>query len=62
MPDKTQYTDLGEENSWKKVPRELLDCMKENHTLTVERLNFCGTYNEYSCDECQIKYRVDSSD
>lgn len=52
--------DLGIMNGWNETPPEYRACKEAGHEMIVENLGRC--YNEYSCEICQIKYRVDSSD
>jgi len=54
--------DLGIINSWKKTPKEFLRCNEKNCKVTVKYLNESGTYKEFHCPNCKIKWRVDSSD
>lgn len=53
-------TNLGTMNNWNETPPEFKACKEAGHELEVENLGRC--YNEYTCEICKIRYRVDSSD
>ena len=63
MTDK-KYKDLGCCNNWLLgyIPNEYLECSLKKHELTETKLNTAGTYKEYKCDICLIKFTEDSGD
>lgn len=54
------YKHLGAANGWLMQPQELKECEKQRHKQKEQQLGNC--YHEYTCDICNIKYTVDSSD
>ncbi len=57
---KTKTTDLGTMNGWKDDPQEYKDHIANCSGLLIrERLGNC--YNQYTCADCGISYKVDSS-
>lgn len=57
---KSEYVDLGYMNDWKETPPEVQQCREAKHIMFYETIGRC--LYEYSCKECKIKYKVDSSD
>lgn len=57
---KEEYEDFGYANSWGETPPEVKKCRDAQHRLFSLTVGRCET--EYSCKECKIKWRVDSSD
>jgi len=52
---------LGYMNGWfDGTPEELKKCRELGHELEKETIGRC--LNEYTCDICNIKYKIDSSD
>ena len=51
---------MGAVNGWLQRPTEVAQCEEQGHKTKEERLGDC--YYEYTCDICNIKYTVDSSD
>jgi hypothetical protein len=54
------YEHMGAVNGWIKRPTKVVQCEQDGHKVKEERLGDC--YYEYTCDICNIKYTVDSSD
>lgn len=53
--------DLGLANCWKEDPEELKKCREKRHRMQERRSSAWSCYSHYFCEECQIKYEVDSS-
>lgn len=52
--------DLGYANGWEKTPDIVKACKAREHIQEIVNLGRC--LNEYRCEECGYKYKVDSSD
>lgn len=55
-----KFKDLGFANGWRQVPKEVLQCRIEKHSLKFESVGRCLT--KYTCEICGYTYKVDSSD
>ena len=53
-------TDLGYANDWDEEPEIVQKCTELGHDLASLTLGRCLT--EYTCEECDYFYLVDSSD
>ena len=55
--------DLGYMNGWKETPDMVKKCREKGHETTSHKFRTIGgTVQEYRCDLCGYKYKVDSGD
>ena len=55
--------DLGYMNGWKEIPDMVKKCREKGHETTSHKFRTIGgTVQEYRCDLCGYKYKVDSGD
>lgn len=52
--------ELGIANAWKQIPNELTECREKGHLVNSKTISRC--YHEYTCNICNYRYSVDSSD
>lgn len=53
--------DLGYMNSWgSEIPKELKDALEKGYEITERKIGPC--IHEYTCEQGDFRYRIDSSD
>lgn len=58
--DLVPFKNLGNANSWRATPIELVLCSNHKHIMTETRLGNC--WSKHTCDICRHYYDVDSGD
>jgi hypothetical protein len=51
--------DLGWSNDWTRTPKQVRNCEKKEHEITVTKLSKDYSHYTYSCGFCQYIYHVD---
>lgn len=59
METESTFKNLGCLNGYSETPDEVKRCWEKAHLLEGRKLGNC--YYEYFCDECRIRYSIDSS-
>lgn len=57
-----EYKDLGWENGWKGIPKELMDCHGLKHRLDDIKNLYPKSGHTVKCAICRIVYNYDSGD